>query len=193
MGYYVYPFVVDLEAVRAAVGGNDEKLLAAILKKRKTQIADNAESFADEIAAGAPRIEAALADLVAGRKPKTKHGFQYGYALELVCQHLGKALDAADCAGLETFEEVGKALKSKPLRAVAKALDGGGTPFVPIPKPADFPGIAACEAETCAALAEQLKTLDPDEADLDEDEVDELKAWFKAAKKANKGLAFFFY
>lgn len=84
-------------------------------------------------------------------------------------------------------------LKSKPLLAIQKSLDGGGKLFVPIPKPADFPGIAACEADACAELAKLLKALDPDEADLDEDEVDELKSWFKAAKKAEKGLVFFFY
>lgn len=98
---------------------------------------------------------------MAGRKPRTKHGFQYGYALELLCRHLGKALDTADYAGLETFEEVGEVLKSKPLLAIQQGLDGGGPLFFPIPKPADFPGIAACDAATCAQLAEQLKALDP--------------------------------
>lgn len=78
MGYYVYPFVVDVDAVRAVVGSGDEELVAKILKKQKAEIADNAESFADEIEAGAPRVE------------------QYGYALELLCRHLGKELGAPD-------------------------------------------------------------------------------------------------
>lgn len=193
MGYYVYPFVVDVEAVRAAIGSGDEKLVAAIVKKEKEALADNAEWFADSIEAGAPRLEVALAEIVAGKNPKTRHGFQYGYALRLLCRHLGKGLGAPDYAGIETFGDVGKALKSKPLLAIEKSLDGGGKPFVPIPKPADFPGLAACDAETCAELAAQLKALDCDAADLDEDEVAEVRAWFAAAKKAKKGLVFFFY
>ena len=91
MGYSLMPYLVDEARVVAFRGSGDEALVEEIVAGGADQVAHNDACFADEIAAGAPTLRAALLDLAHGRVPEvTDHAFQYAYALELLCSHFGE-------------------------------------------------------------------------------------------------------
>ncbi len=181
-----------------------DKLVAAVLESQADRIKDNTEWFSDDIAEGAPTLEQALRELVAGECTKKKHGFQYAYALEAVCAHLGKPLGAADFINWTVLEALEEALPND--EALRKLLSCENMTeakklAVPIPRPADFPGMGtldAAQCKTCLAALQKLK-IDPEKTygELDGEELaeslDELKGWFSAAVKAKRGLMLFTY
>jgi len=74
MSYPYSAIAIDLKKLTAAFGSKDAKLEAALKKKFKSDITENAEWFADEIAKGAPTLDRAISEIIAGTVPKkSKH------------------------------------------------------------------------------------------------------------------------
>jgi len=88
MSYPLTPYLVDIEAVRAALGSGDEALLATIVDQDPDQLADDGGAD-DELPVGL-----ALRHLILGDPPVVESAYQYGYALEHLCRHFGEALDS---------------------------------------------------------------------------------------------------
>jgi len=194
MSYPYSAIAIDLKKVTAAFGSKDAKLEAALKKKLKSDIAENAESFEEEIAKGAPTLDRAISEIIAGTVPKkSKHGFQYGYALEKLVLHFGKRIDE-DELGLGADEEIEKALKKVKLPTFAKLTKNLVYP-IPIPPPADFPDISTMTPTDVAIFASALDSIKPlVEDDDDAEEVREaFRSWCTKAQKKKLGLMLFAY
>ena len=184
---------MDLDKLAAAAGKNDRRLLAAMLKKQAEEIADNDESFEEEIAKGTPSLPVALEQIVAGtiKAPKGS-GFQYGYALEVLCAHLGERIEEEDLSFFHEF--IDGYLKKVKSRSSMKLLGEDKLP-IRIPKPADFPGIGSItleqviEATPFFTVASALAIDDDDATEVFE----EILGWLKVAKKKKRGLVWFVY
>ena len=107
MSYTVSPYLVSIDELKKAIGGKDRAWGIAVLKKRAKE---NGEPF-DEGEWDKPAREddeedewntvAAVKALVNGNlKSKKIKGYQYGYALEAICQYLGKR------DGVEALESI---------------------------------------------------------------------------------------
>jgi len=151
MGYPYSAHAVELAKLTRAAGSKDAKLEAALAKKYAKHYAENAEWFADEIADGAPTLGKAVADIIAGTVPKrSKHGFQYGYAVEVLVMHFGERIDE-DEVGLGCEAAIDKYLK-KAKQPTTETLTKLGVYPVAIPAPEDFPGIGTMTAKDMKAL-----------------------------------------
>jgi hypothetical protein len=203
VGYAPTAYVVDLAALRAMFGCHDPKLAGKIVKKHAADVADKDAWFADDIANGAPDVATALAEIIAGKCTKKQHGFQYAYALELACKHLGTSLYAADWINAGFLDALQAAL---PKGAVKKLLTANHVtenprPVVRIPLPKDFPGMGYFESAQCKEALAVLKAvkLDPDARYGDFDGEDlaeglaELRGWFHKAVAKKRGLMVFTY
>lgn len=194
MSYPYSAIAIDLKKLTAAVGSKDKKLEAALLKKFKSDITENAEWFADEIAKGAPTLDRAISEIIAGTMPKkSKHGFQYGYALEKLVLHFGKRIDE-DELGLGADEAIEKALKKAKQPPFEKLVKNLVYPIA-MPKPADFPDISTMTAQDVAAFAKALDAIKPHiEDDDDAQEVaDAFRSWCTKAQKTKSALMLFAY
>jgi hypothetical protein len=194
-----YPYsahAVDLRKIVAAAGSKDKKLEAALKKKFADEYAENGEWFADEIAKGAPTLERAVSEIIAGTMPKkSKHGFQYGYALEKLVDHFGKRIDE-DELGLGADEGIESYLK-KAKQPTFEKLTKTGTFPIPIPAPADFPEISTmtpkdvvAALKSFTAIGKLIKAADDDDA---EEIADALKSWCKKAASKKQALVLFAY
>lgn len=194
MGYPFSAFAVDLKKLAAAAGSEDKKLEAALAKKNAKHYAENAEWFEDEIAKGAPTLAAAVSEIIAGKTPKkSKHGFQYGYALEVLTKHFGTRIDE-DELGLGCNEALDPCLKKAKKPSFEKLTKEGVFPIA-IPAPADFPGIGTMNAKDIAACLAALDAIAPQtKEDDDAGEIaDALRSWCKKATKKKRDLVWFYY
>jgi len=192
-----YPYsaiAIDLKKLTAAVGSKDKKLEAALKKKFGSDYEENAEWFADEIAKGAPTLERAVSEMIAGTMPKkSKHGFQYGYALEKLALHFGKRIDE-DELGLGADEAIEKALKKAKQPPFEKLVKNLVYP-IPIPPPADFPDISTMTEKDVAAFAKALDAIKPLIKDDDDAQevADAFRSWCTKAQKKKSALMLFAY
>ena len=193
MGYSFSVYAVDLDKLTAVAGKNDRKLLAAVLKKQAEEIADNDESFEEEIAKGTPSLAVALQQIIEGKiKAPKGSGYQYGYALEVLCAHLGERIEEEDLSWFHEF--IDGYLKKVKSRSSMKLLGEDKLP-IRIPKPDDFPGIGSITLEQVIAAtpfftaAAKLATDDDDATEV----FDEIVGWLKVAKKKKRGLVWFVY
>ncbi len=194
MGYPFSAYAVDLKKLAAAAGSKDKKLEAALAKKHAMHFEDNAESFEDEIEEGAPTLAKAVGEIIAGTAPKkSKHGFQYGYALELLTMHFGTRIDE-DELGLGCSEAIDPFLKKAKRPDFEKLTKEGVFPF-PIPPPSDFPGIGTMNAKDIAACIAALDAIAPLTKDDDDatEVADALRSWCKKATKKKCGMVWFYY
>lgn len=120
MGMGASLYGVDLERLRAAVGSGDRALLGRIRRAEKDEFLDD-DAFIEK---GDLSLGQALEELLDGRLSRPDCGFQYGYAVELLCRGLGTCL--ASLLWWEFFE-------STPMRMTRSP--------VPIPEPDDYPFI----------------------------------------------------
>jgi len=193
MGYPYSAFAVDLKKLASVAGSKDARLEAAIRKKFAKRFAENAEWFADDIGAGAPTLDVAVAEIIAGKTPKrSKHGFQYGYAVEVLTQHLGKRIDE-DELGLGAGDAIEPFLKRAKRPSFDKLTRNGVFPL-PIPRPADFPDISTMTPKDIATLAAALDAIAPlVEDDPAKEVADALRSWCTRATKRKGGLVLFAY
>jgi hypothetical protein len=140
-------YAVDLRPLRAACGSNDADLLQRITDTHRDDIRESNEWHEDAIAAGALTLEAALAELIQGTfsgPPST--AFQYGYALELLCKHLGERVWTDELGEIEGI-------------GFAQALALSGPP-IPIPIPEDFPVIGYMTHQQIEAELQRIAGMD---------------------------------
>jgi hypothetical protein len=141
MSYTVTPYLIDLEVLRRAVGSKDEAFLSAVIQGDPDRFRGE-EAGGDKVSLGR-----ALRHLVMGETPEPKWAYQYGYALEQLCRHLGEPLPGDLWSGIhwEVVEETG----------LDELFDRSGPP-VPLPPTADFPTIAFLGAGEIAATVAGL-------------------------------------
>ncbi len=194
MGYPYSAYAVDLAKLRAAAGSKNTRLVTAVRAKCERVIESNTTWFAEKIAGGAPTLDAALSEIIAGTTPKrSKHGFQYGYAVEVLTRHFGKRVDE-DELGLGASKAIDPFLARAKRPKLAKLLKAGTSP-IPIPAPADFPVIGTLDEKAMAALLAALAAAEP----LRDKKVDAtgiavaLRSWCARAAKAKRGLVLFAY
>jgi hypothetical protein len=90
VGTYLWSYAVDLETLASAFGSGDELLARRAIKTG--DVAHNTEWFEDQIAKGAPRLDEAIHEIIAGKLTKKKHAFQYTYACEALCRVIGASV-----------------------------------------------------------------------------------------------------
>ena len=93
---------VDLDKLKAVYGSKDESFLAEVIKAHAQDIKENDEWFEDEIQEeGFPPTKQALREIVLGTFG-TYEGAEamYGYALKIVCGHIGHRVGADDVANV---------------------------------------------------------------------------------------------
>jgi len=107
-----YGVGVDIAKVRAAIGSNDESLLAY-------EVAELVLPQESKIEGDSCTMKSALADLVAGKLERSSSApHLYIYALEALCNHIGRRLDGDghikfldDLEWLITYEPLAKFFK----------------------------------------------------------------------------------
>jgi hypothetical protein len=114
VSYTVYPYLVDLADLRALYGCRDAHLLAALEVEYAANIEeDETPTTALVSRAGGPLTEEvipppvptlrqALRDIIAGAIPPADKGWQYWYALDLLCTHVGQRLPNDQFAGIRS-------------------------------------------------------------------------------------------
>ena len=194
MGYNYSAYAVDLKALRKVwgKGRKQRELFDEICEEHEDDIADNYESFEDYIVEdGAPILKRALYEIFLGKPSQKDHGFQYGYALQLLCEQLGERVGEEE---LSWFAEYIDPLLKKARCPSTEQMMGEGTLPLKIPMPKDFPVIGTVEAAGCIAALGALGTI---RAMTEDDDalyaIDEITIWFEAAKKKKRGLVWFIY
>jgi hypothetical protein len=139
-------------------------------------------------------LAVAVGEILAGKTPKkSKHGFQYGYALEVITQHFGTRIDE-DELGLGCNEAIDSYFKKAKKPSFEKLTKEGVFPLA-IPAPADFPGIGtmnAADIDACLAALDAIAPLAKDDDDATEI-ADALRSWCGKAKKKKLGMVWFYY
>jgi hypothetical protein len=167
MSYVLTPYLIDLEKLRKAVGSRDESLVASVIK-------DNREKS---------ELTEPLRQLVMGNQLDEAAGSDYGYALELLCGHLGEVLLPDVWGGVRwmAVEDAG----------LEDLLTKSGPP-VPLP-PTDFPTIGHM---TAAEVATKVAQLGKGHLTSDDDELqellDEYEGWLRKAALKKKAIVFFY-
>ncbi len=211
MSYSLVPYLVDLNDLRRAIGSKDTELLEAVIQGDPDRFPPDDLDESDGEVSGCR----ALRDLVMGTVPEAGSGHPYGYALERLCDHLGRRLDADMWESIhwEVLEDTG-------FEAV---LSGSGSP-VPLPPIDDFPTIGHLTPEQVQEIVRnmrggRLKTAAPDgrkprpslkswlvrrlmsritrrgklsDEDLRE-LLDEYEGWLRKAAATHQALVFFYY
>jgi hypothetical protein len=196
VSYPYSAYAVDLKKVSAAAGSKDKKLEAALKKKFADEYTENSEWFADALKKGAPTLEKAISEIIAGTVPKkSKHGFQYGYAIEKLVMHFGKRIDD-DELGFGADEAIESFLKKAKQPSFAKLTKTYTFPIV-IPVPDDFPVISTMTPANIAALQKSLAAIEKSIKAADDDDAlevtDALKSWCKKAAAKKQALVLFAY
>jgi hypothetical protein len=171
MGYSANVYAVDLERLRAAVGSMNLALLQQIKRSQADEFEASDDRFGDA-AHSDLTLEQALEELIEGRVSSPACGFQYGYALELLCRGLGKHLTTV--GGRELFED---------------------TPLARVRLPDDFPRISYLTAEEVRAELERRPEREAAFA-ADEGLAEEWEEFAKclvSARRRKTGIVTFYY
>jgi hypothetical protein len=151
MSYTLTPYAIDLEQLRRAIGSKDEALLAQL---REEYPEDRDDEDPDE--EGITR-DRALSDLIMGTPRDEEAGYQYGYAMDCLCEHFGERLEAAYWESITWRVLQGTGM--------GDLLHNSGSP-VPLPKIDDFPMIGHLPADRVKELASRLGDTPPKTVDL---------------------------
>ncbi|MEO8700768.1 MAG: hypothetical protein ABI867_12030 [Kofleriaceae bacterium] len=195
MGYAYSVYAVDLAKLTKLWGSSDTRLAARLAKAHADEYASKDEWFEGDIAKGAPAFATAVTEVLAGRPTQKKHGFIYGYAVELLCQHLGSRVDEVSLTWFD--KALDPFLKKAKQPKLAKLLGAGILP-VPIPKPKDFPEIGTIDAKAGAALVAAMDAIAPLAPPPDDfcnagAVIVEVRAWVTRAAKRKRQLVWFLY
>jgi hypothetical protein len=130
MGYSHMFFAVDVAKLKGLYGSKNDALLEEVLESQAEEIEDNDGFFEDEIEDGdSPDTATALRDIFHGNPQRDAEGAMYGYALKIICMHIGQPI----YGGEENVADV----SAHPYDSL---LMKSGIP-IPIPEPSDFPVI----------------------------------------------------
>ena len=137
--------------------------------------------------------------LIAGEACDERVGFKYGYALELLCRHLGQSLPNARWSALrwEWLEEVDESLAVAGVPAeifsVTRHLVCRGAP-VTLSRIEGFPSIGYLTVSEIPAVAAALRS--PKVAEIGDEEVREslaeLSGWLRACEDSDRDLICFY-
>jgi hypothetical protein len=178
MSYVLTPFLIDLEQLRKAVGSRDESLLAAVVDASRSPDPD-----VDLRCEGQVPLSPELRQLVMGDPLDDESGSEYGYALQLLCRHLGQEILPDVWEGVRWAAVVDAGLE--------EPFETRGAP-VRLPD-RDFPAIAYLTAEEIAQRISQLEHghLTSEDRDLQE-LLDEYEGWLREAASKGKAIVFFY-
>lgn len=192
MGYAFSVFAVDLARLKEVRAGKNHGLMVAIRKKYPQRLVENSQWFAKEIAAGAPTLDQALERIIAGKIPRAEHGFQYGYAVELLCIHLGTRIDQESLSWFD--EQLDPLLQRARKASTGELLGRGKLPFA-IPAAKDFPQIGALDAKGIATLETALADIAPLAAEKSSAAliIEEVRGWITRASRKKRGIVWFVY
>jgi hypothetical protein len=152
VSYSLVPYIVDLEKVKSAINSGDKELLAKLLQK--SELDDDLDpSMSDEVENddddedNEPSLGRAVGDLILGRKRVEWAGFQYGYALEQLCNYFGTSPQGDNWSGVrwEIMEATGADV----------LLVSSGSP-VELPEIDDFPTIGYLSAQDVQMAAQSI-------------------------------------
>lgn len=152
MGYAHTFFALDISELKSIFGSKNDALLREILKSQQEDIEANDAFFEDEIDNGeVPSTETALRQIFYGDPQMDAEGATYGYALKIICQHLGETVWGGEHGVADVTDH--------PYESI---LAESGVP-VPIPEPSDFPMIGylafdQIDDEIARATAKHEKT-----------------------------------
>jgi len=146
MSYGHMFYGVDLDKLKAIYASKDENLLAELLKASAQEIKENDKFFEDEIEGGGfPATKQALREIVVGAFGTYEDAeAMYGYALKIICGHIGHRVGADDVAEVAAHPYESQLVASGP----------------PIPIPyddSDFPEIGFL---SLAQIPEELNRID---------------------------------
>ena len=130
MGYSHNFFALDVGKLKGIFGSKNDELMNQILKEQQEDINDNDAFFEDEIELGeVPNTSTAIRQIFDGNPQMDAEGAIYGYALKIICQHLGEPVWGGEYGVADVTDHP---YKSNLLKS--------GIP-IPIPEPSDFPMI----------------------------------------------------
>jgi hypothetical protein len=147
---------------------------------------------------------AALAHLILGGKPDPAVGYKYGYALSMLCEHIGTVPEhdswcTIRSAAFDAVDEVLETIGVPPAEFTThKFLVNRGSP-VAIPEPDDFPYIGYLERDEIRKLLGRLDPAKVEAAIRDADEqewlrtaIDELRSWLELCATTDRDLVCFY-
>jgi hypothetical protein len=201
VGTYLIQYAVDLGKLTAAWGSNSKSIANKAIAG--ADVANNTSWFAKQIAAGAPTLDVAITEVVAGKVTRKKHAFQYVYAVEALCRSLGTAVGDELKVGEwieELIDPLLEQVKSRDFCTIM-ALHKPKLPL-PIPKPTEVPFVTQLTAvEVMPVLGafsriEARVKAEPVDEDVREDfdyVMLEIKERLRGATKRRRGLVSFLY
>ncbi|MBK7402005.1 MAG: hypothetical protein IPJ34_38600 [Myxococcales bacterium] len=194
MGAGFTAYAVDLEVLSAVFGGKDRALVTRVEARAGKRLRHADEWFAERIAAGAPSLRTALEEIVDGRCKAKRHGFQYVYALELLCLTLGTQVAHGDLS-YRVEQSLDPLLRTAKLPRLMKVLGKGVVPM-PIPKTSKVDAYPVCGSllpdgvDGLRVAIHALQKL-PNKDEALTFALAELREWVEGAKE--RGLVWFLY
>lgn len=195
MSYCLHVYAIDLEKLKSYCGSKNETILKHGEVKLGSLMTHHDDFFTASMPPGTPSVRMALKQLINGEPRHPSYGFQYGYALKLLCELYGSPLNnngwsATRDSYLEKMQEI---LKSYGLDSYLRRLLYRGAP-VEIPVIQDFPAIGYLQLADAVAIDQAMKPVDFSNYDEDiAESLDNFHSWAITAKKVEGGLISFYH
>lgn len=175
MSYCLRVFLVDLEQVRAALGGGDPDLAASVMEYHPEPFQEH-----DPAAGLSPRD--ALSELLAGKLTEPNSAHQYARALRELCDYLGDELDGWSDIRWSVMEATG----------LGPLLEESGSPVALPTNPGRYPLVGYIPRDRVAATLprpQQSSTgAEPDRTAFSKD----YEEWLETARQEARDLVFFY-
>ncbi len=182
MSYVLSGCIIDLAKLRSVVGSGDASIVDAV-KANAPEAFEDEEEYADD---DEPVLSEALRGLVMGDEIDPDNAFQYGYALQELCDYLGEMpeVDIWGGVGWGAVEVCG----------LEELLTKTGSP-VPIPlEDGDFPAIGHINREQVGAYLQAANKRLQNSTDGEADGLlDEYIAWLETADEQKLDIVFFYH
>ncbi len=192
MSYVVYPYLVDLPQLRKVYGSNDMDMVTETERHFTTYIDSFDDAYPDQGVEGAPTLIDALRGIVSGQVRHVEHVEDvelYGYALQLLCMHLGVLLpnnewDSLTARGLDIVARIDG----------LKELNYATNPPIPLPQWTDFPGVTYITSQDAVELV-QFRPIDEFGSDRDrvwlERAQEQYRSWLHESIRTQKAIVAF--
>ena len=160
---------VNLTTLTSIHGSMKESIVDEIVSSLDEELEDNDAFFEDEIEDGdCPTTETALRQIAQGGDFVADAPAMYGYALQILCQHIGRSIDHDEIA----------AVRDHPYES---ALTASGPPIaIPYDK-SDFPEIGFIDSSD---IAKEIAAIDTSPRPSDQDLADDVAAYRAALQDA---------
>jgi hypothetical protein len=188
---------VDLDRLQTYCSPDGELTLAAVARANP-----GALDRYDNNELSAISIHQTIQDLLNGERNHPEIGFQYGYALELVCPFCGDMLDNDRVYPLSmgSFDEIDAAWEELGMGDVISMskLVYRGAP-IKLPSIDDFPSIGYLTAAECETLYDRLfddtakRKIDLDASDFPQSVLHQISSWICTTAQMEQGIICFYY